>query len=341
MKKLLALLLALLLVLSLTACGKGDDGPEQTDPPKTEAADTGKETQPDKDDDPTKPADAEPADTEPAAPEEPDPFGPEVLARIASVNADNAEATGTCGADLTWYLYDNMLIIHGTGEMENFDPNDAPWFEAADKVEFVYLEDGVTSIGNFAFYYFVKTQAAYIPDSVTAIRADTFSNCGNLTYVRWSENLAEIGFEAFCSTGLTSAAIPRGVTVLPDGVFMNNLKLTSVELPEGLTEIGSHAFQACKLTSVTIPDSVTTIGTGAFYSNSLTEVTIPASVMYILSQAFGNCPITTVTLLGDAPETDGSRSTLFGLKAGTTIRYSGDSFDRYIEDCPNYNWVKQ
>ena len=338
MKKLLALLLAMLLVLSLAACGKDEGGKSDRDEPSKsdkEDSDTGKDPfeglLPD---DPNEPEDTA------GTPEYGDPFGPEVLALIASVNEDNAETTGTCGADLTWYLYDNMLIIRGTGEMEDYAPDDAPWSEAADQIELVYLEDGVTSIGNLAFYYFVKMQAVYIPDSVTAIRIDAFGSCGNLTYVRWSENLTEIGTNAFESAGLTSAAIPEGVTSLADGVFMYNMGLTSVDLPEGLTKIGNNAFQACKLTSVTIPDSVTTIGTGAFYSNSLTEVTIPASVTSLLSQAFGNCPITTVTFLGDAPETDGSRSNLFGLKAGTTIRYSGDSFDRYIEDCPDYNWVK-
>lgn len=338
MKKLLALLLALALVLSLAACGKDEGGKSDRDEPSKsdkEDSDTGKDPfeglLPD---DPNEPEDTA------GTPEGGDPFGPEVLALIASVNADNAEATGTCGADLTWYLYDNMLIIRGTGEMEDYDPDDAPWSETADQIELVYLEDGVTSIGNFAFYYFVKMQAVYIPDSVTAIRIDAFGSCRSLTYVRWSENLTEIGMGAFLNAGLTSAAIPKGVTSLAENAFGGNWKLTSVELPDGLTEIGVNAFQACKLTSVTIPDSVTTIRTGAFYLNPLTEVTIPASVTY-LDEAFGVCPITTVTFLGDAPETGVSYyGHLFGLEDGTTIQYSGDGFDRYIEGYPNYNWVK-
>ncbi len=110
-KKLLALLLALALALSLAACGTGDDGPEGTDgakePNKTEGAKgsdaTGSEQKPQTD------------------PDNPLGISESTLAFIKSINADNAEATGMCGADLTWYYLNNVLVIRGTGEMTDYD----------------------------------------------------------------------------------------------------------------------------------------------------------------------------------------------------------------------------
>lgn len=78
---------------------------------------------------------------------------------IKTITVETAEAKGLCGADLTWYYQDNVLIIKGTGEMANWE--DAitpymPWHAAgiANQIVHIYIEDGVESIGDCAFSFF-------------------------------------------------------------------------------------------------------------------------------------------------------------------------------------------
>ena len=320
MKKLLALLLAMLLVFSLAACGTDNESSGRDKPSETGTEDPGETAKPATDDnaDETPEEDETQPPEEDETPEESDPFGPETLALIASVNEDTAKASGTCGEDLTWYYLDNMLVIRGTGDMEDYNLDPRPWSRAAGQIELVYLEDGVTSIGQNAFRELKEMRAFYMPDSVTSIHELAFCFCYKLTYVRLSENLAEIGEGAFISTGFSSFTFPQGITKLERSVF-SSADLTSLEIPDSITEIGDWAFDSCNLTSVTIPDSVTSIGRDAFV----------------------NCPLTTVTFLGDAPEMPDYEGRLMGLQDGVTIQYSGSGFEPYIETYFQYNWVKQ
>ena len=84
-----------------------------------------------------------------------------------------------------------------------------------------------------------------IPNSVTAIGDEAFSNCDSLT----------------------SVTIPNSVTTIGRDAFYNCSSLTSVTIGDSVTTIGDLAFNSCSsLTSITIPDSVTTIGNWAFYN---------------------------------------------------------------------------
>ena len=59
---------------------------------------------------------------------------------------------GVCGDNLTWTLDCNgHLVVSGTGDMYNYEKGAAPWC-FADAVSTATIEDGVTSLGQFAFY---------------------------------------------------------------------------------------------------------------------------------------------------------------------------------------------
>ena len=81
------------------------------------------------------------------------------------------------------------------------------------------------------------------------------------------DSVTSIGWSAFedC-TSLTSIEIPDSVTSIDRYAFSGCTSLTSVTIPDSVTSIGSSAFFGCtSLTSVTIGNSVTSIGTSAFY----------------------------------------------------------------------------
>ncbi len=148
----------------------------------------------------------------------------------------------------------------------------------------VTIPNGVTSIGNRAFYRCSSLTSVTIPDGVTRIGYDAFQNC----------------------TGLTSVTIPNSVTTIGSSAFYGCSSLTSVTIGSGVTSIGYDAFEYCSnLTSVTIPNSVTMIGSSAFYGcSSLTSVTIGSGVTSIGPNAFGYCSgLTSITTYAELPPT--------------------------------------
>jgi hypothetical protein len=130
----------------------------------------------------------------------------------------------------------------------------------------VVICNGVTSIGDFAFYGCRGLTSVTIPSSVTSIGYYAFAGCSSLTDVTIPDGVTSIGDYAFsgCS-GLTSVTIGNSVTNIGPYAFSGCSGLTSVTIGNSVTNIGPYAFSGCsRLTSVTIPDSVTSIGDGAF-----------------------------------------------------------------------------
>ena len=205
--------------------------------------------------------------------------------------------------NLTWKLYeDGTLNISGTGAMKNYDregDNPSPVYNNL-SVKKVVIEDGVTSIGDAAFYDCNNLTSITIPDSVTSIGNAAFSFCSSLTSITIPDGVTSIGNSAFSNCNiLTSITIPNSVTSIGAYAFSYCSSLTSITIPNSVTSIGDAAFSYCiNLTSITIPDGVTSIGDAAF-SNciSLTSITIPDSVTSIGAYAFSNCwDLTSITI---------------------------------------------
>ena len=204
-----------------------------------------------------------------------------LLASLLPVSAfADTTAGGTCGDNLTWTLDSNgTLTISGTGEMYDygnlFDRTTAPWEKYYSSIKSAVINDGVTSIGEQAFWGCSSLTSVTIPDSVTSIGAWTFNGCSSLTSVTIGDGVTSIGDGEFWGCrNLMSVTIPDSVTTIGEAAFSGCSSLMSVTIPGSVTSIGRDAFLSCSsLTSVTIPDSVTSIGDYAFYScSSLRDV---------------------------------------------------------------------
>ena len=136
-----------------------------------------------------------------------------------------------------------------------------------------------------------------IPNSVTTIDEEAFSNCtelnGSLTL---SSNLKTIGNRAFnsCDRFKGNLTIPNSVTTIGDLAFNNCKGFTGdLTIPNSVTTIGDWAFSYCTgfTGDLTILNSVTTIGNSAFsYCTGFTgDLTIPNSVTTIGISAFQKC----------------------------------------------------
>ena len=197
------------------------------------------------------------------------------------VEAADVIASGSCGDSVKWTLdSDGVLTIRGSGKMHNYSDyssNRVPWDSLRESIHSVVIEQGVTSIGSWAFFDCSSLTSVTLPDSVTSIGDHAFSDC----------------------TGLTSITLPDGVTCLEDFVFYGCTGLTSITIPNGTTSIGGWAFYGCTaLTSVTIPDSVTSIGSSAFAEcSSLHSISLPNGISSISHSAFSGCTgLTSVTI---------------------------------------------
>lgn len=64
---------------------------------------------------------------------------------------------GVCGENVNYCLYDNgEFILSGQGNMENFSEDTAPWSAYKDDITSIYIDRGVTGIGEYAFYNCTK-----------------------------------------------------------------------------------------------------------------------------------------------------------------------------------------
>ena len=226
-------------------------------------------------------------------------------------------ASGTCGAEgdgsnLTWTLdSEGVLTISGSGDMYDYRASSiVPWYYRS-RVKSAVIAEGVTSIGDCAFYWCESLTGVTIPDSVTSIGIGAFSDCNSLASVTIPDSVTSIGSHAFLDcTSLTSVTIPNSVTSIGEGTFYNCDSLTSVTIPDSVTSIGDCAFIVCKsLASVTIPNSVTSIGNRAFCGcESLTSVAIPDSVTSIDDYAFCSCKSLTSVAIPDSVTSIGERA---------------------------------
>ena len=195
-------------------------------------------------------------------------------------------------------------------------------------VKSITIPDGVTKIGNRAFYAYFSLQSIDIPDSVTEIGDWAFLGCSSLQSIDVSNDnihfasvdgilfnkdltaivrfpqkydvkeyvipnsVTKIGNGAFsgCSS-LQSIDIPDSVTEIGNGAFSGCSSLQCIDIPNRVTEIGVSAFGDCSsLQSIDIPDSVTKIGDSTFWCcRSLQSIDIPDSVTKIWDSAFSGC----------------------------------------------------
>ena len=207
--------------------------------------------------------------------------------------------SGDCSgynSNVTWKLTsDGTLTISGTGDMADFDywnGNGAPWLRVRLQAKKVIIQDGVTSIGSYAFYDCDALANVIISNGLTNIGNYAFYRCTRLANVTIPASVTAIGWGAFqgCRS-LKSVKIPSGVSSIDSYTFTDCTSLINVTIPTSVTSIGKCAFMGCTgLTDIKLPTLLEVIDWRVFYGcTKLTNISIPKSVTYINEGAFYSC----------------------------------------------------
>ena len=282
-------------------------------------------------------------------------FSPAAYAEIYS---------GNCGlfTEITWTLDTStgILEISGEGSMWDYSyGNDyTPWYDYRSSITTVTIEDGVTSIGDYAFFDCDGLTSVTIPNSVTSIGIRSFSNCKSLATITIGTGVTTIGTRAFsgCS-GLTSITMSESLISIGNTAFWKCTGLTSITIPQSVTTISSSAFFGCsginnfegkfaadngrclivndtlkafapgELAQYAIPDGVKVIGDYAFTSfSNLSSITIPESVTVIGDGAFRACSaLKSVTVYNPEP-----------VNVGGTDKYNDAFYEVDAANCTLY-----
>ncbi len=247
------------------------------------------------------------------------------IEKVYAIETPTGPTEGTCGNGLTWKLTamppENWnlanvppykLTISGSGQMSNYSYDSAPWSGYAPHISTIEIGNGVTSIGNYAFYQIVGVLNVTLPDSVTSIGDNAFQNCYDLETVVCGSGLTSIGSSAFRETNsLNSIDLSRsGLTSIGSTAFYNS-NLKNIALPDSMTFIGASAFRGSFLRTVTF-SNVTEIKENAFSScYNLTTISPLTNVTSIGQSAFENCSQLNSIDLGNRLQTIGERAFYF------------------------------
>ncbi len=274
--------------------------------------------------------------------------------------AEAAVKSGSCGADLQWAVYpyrndreEYALVISGKGDMENFSHSEygmAPWrdYGFADRIVTVLLPEGLTHIGNYAFYNLDGFREIRIPASVKSIGEEAFFYCPKLTEI-WNlsalpikagERQANGDIGCYAVEVYTSLDAPSRIDHTNDGYLFyqngNTVYLMGytgdaerLVLPNSYRgqsySIYQNAFSSSDVESVIIPAGVTEIGNGAFLGcDDLTSLTVSDGVERIGGSAFAGCSgLTSLTVPASVRSIGNSAfSSCYGLTSVTVAKNS-------------------
>ena len=189
---------------------------------------------------------------------------------LMAVNSFAETPTSGTTGDCTWSLDGTVLTISGNGDMEYY--SDYPLLPWGSSITKVVIEDGVTSIGDWAFYACRQLTSVTIPDSVESIGDFVFYECTSLKSVTIGSGVKNIGNGAFKSTAYYNdeSNWDNGILYIGNHLIVAEGYISgSVEIKQGTKIIADSAFAYCEsLTSITIPSSVTRIGEYAFYDTA-------------------------------------------------------------------------
>ena len=138
--------------------------------------------------------------------------------------------SGTIGNGIVWkYIPAIKVLIFWNDNSDASMPDwteetytSAPWYQYADEIVQIDFDEGITKVGDYAFYGYPQLTTVNLDSpSLTTIGAHAFERCGRLSSVWFGQNqLRTIG----------------------DYAFNYCYALSEIDLPSGISSVGENAF---------------------------------------------------------------------------------------------------
>ena len=153
-------------------------------------------------------------------------------------------ASGKCGDGISWSLDENgVLWLSGEGKMDDYESADvSPWAKKRGRIVEVNFENGITTVGGYAFRNCSRLQKVTLPSSLQSIKQSAFNHCAELT----------------------SIEIPEGTETIDEFAFAGCEALADVTIPESMKTIERYAFRGCNKLRKVKTNSDCILGTQAF-----------------------------------------------------------------------------
>lgn len=137
-------------------------------------------------------------------------------------------AKGTSDSGVSWRIYSTgLMVVDGEGATADYAVDVSMAQDYKQYVTRVVVKEGVTAIGENAFFEYPNLCSVTLPESVTAIKSYAFMGC----------------------SALQSVNIPTGVTAIKSQAFQNCSALEYITIPAAVTQIQFWAFMNAGLTS--------------------------------------------------------------------------------------------
>lgn len=227
--------------------------------------------------------------------------GPKELPRpLTSENAEEfleiIKSEGTVKHDnelrTDWVYHDGVLAIYCSGTLW-YPRGEAPWKEHNDEITEIIIADGCTGINNdyVSFYPISNLTSMILPEGLENLPDLGYSD--NLTYINIPTSIKKIDESQFKATNIEHLVLPDGIKSIGREAFAYCENLKSINIPSSVTKIGQEAFTMCKNLSseLELPDGLVELGNEAFLgcSNLTGDLKIPDNLKEIGRNAFSGC----------------------------------------------------
>ena len=191
------------------------------------------------------------------------------------------------------YLPENSPEILVIPESIKYIGSNAFMFSTAKQIK---IPSHITSLGGRTFSQCVNLELVEFPDSLNILNpTGMFGSCYSLKFVEFPAGCEHLNMETLSATfldcyTLESAVIPGDFKKLENMVFWNCNELTDVTLCEGIETIGYQVFGNCpKLSTLVIPESVNLIeGQTIVNCPNLIDITLPDGLDDVPADMFLN-----------------------------------------------------
>lgn len=166
-----------------------------------------------------------------------------------------------------------------------------------DKTTLIHMEpvpqvlefgSSICYIGHFAFAGLCQIESVVFQEGLKSIGAYAFASVEDLACIALPDTITELGEGAFHTCDIETLKLSANLKEIPDKCFQYN-ELEEIEIPSSVKSIGNSAFHCGYLEKVIIPEGVERIGYDVF--GNLLQIELPSTLKTIAPDFYYEEPV--------------------------------------------------